>query len=147
MTRSQGQLNIPRNAPDAGLFAIGLQSMLSRFRQWRNKRREWRSTHDSAWATAIVATSDGLTPFIHATRDQIVARFGGFNFVLSGQSEKFLRATIPGTTADLYLYGEGAQIHDGPKELYFAEHYDYLTPQELSDELVARLIELQPNNS
>ena len=121
--------------------------MFSRFRQWRSKRREWRHAHDSAWAAAIVETSDGLTPPIHATRDQLVARVGDLNFELSGRSERFLRATISGTTADLYLYGEGAQIHDGPKELYYAEYFDYLTPQELTAEVVAKVVELQPNNS
>lgn len=118
--------------------------MFSRFRKWNDRRREWRRTHDAAWAPATASTPDGLTAFIHAAKDQLLARFSGLDFEIGGQSELFLRASIPGTSAELYLHRDGAQIHDGPNELYYAEDYDYLTPQDLLDEVVAKLGELHP---
>lgn len=121
--------------------------MLRRFRQWLSGNRDWRRVHDLAWAPVISVGPDGLSAFMHSTRDQLLSAVSGLDFELAGESEKFLRGTIPGTSAVLFLYGDGAQIHDGPKELYWAEYYDYQTPKSLTDELVSEVLELRSKNS
>jgi hypothetical protein len=117
------------------------------FRNWLRERREWRQMHDAAWSAVILPGPDGISPYMQSIRSDLLAAVPALEFELSGKDEKFFQGVIPGTNAVVYLYGDGAQIHDGPNELFWAEYHDYKTPQELTDRLVARVIEVQPNNS
>jgi hypothetical protein len=121
--------------------------MIQRFRKWLRERREWRRAHDAAWSAVIIPGSDGISPYMQSILADLLAAVPALKFELSGKDEKFFQGVIPGTNAVVYLYADGAQIHDGPNELFWAEYYDYKTPQELTDRLVAKVLEVQPNNS
>ena len=121
--------------------------MFLRFRQWFSARRSWRRTHDSAWSAVIVPGLDGTSPYLQSLRDDLLDAIPELQLRLSGDTEKYLQGVIPETEAIVYLYSDGAQIHDGPNELFWAEYHDYLTPQELTEALVARVREVQSNNS
>jgi hypothetical protein len=121
--------------------------MLQRLRNWLLERREWRRIHDAAWSAVIIPGPDGISPYLQSIRADLLAAVPNLEFESCGESETFFQGTIPGTEAILYLYGDGAQIHDGPKELFWAEYYDYKTPQELTDSVVARVLEVPSNNS
>jgi hypothetical protein len=113
--------------------------LLLKFRQWIKKHQEWHQAHQLAWAPAIVETSDGLTPFIHAAQAQLLSVIDGLHFEIAGKSEKYLSGTIQGTGLRVYLHSEGAQIHEGDKELFWSEYYDYKTPQDLIETIVSAL--------
>jgi len=111
--------------------------MLHRFLNWRTERRKRREAHDRAWLSAIATTSDGLSAFAHLARDALIDSCDGIQFEVCGRSEKYLCGKLPGTNATVYLNGDGAQIRDGSRELFWSEYYDYDSP----GHLVARLIE------
>jgi hypothetical protein len=110
--------------------------MLRRFLNWRKERKERRLAHDRAWLPAIAMTPDGLSEFIHLAREALISACGEIRFEVRGDSEKYLCGTLPGTTVTVYLNGDGAQIHDGPRELFWSEYYDYDTPAQLVERLV-----------
>jgi hypothetical protein len=121
--------------------------MLRCIRDWIDNRRQWRRMHDAAWVPVLPPGPDGVSPFLRHIHDDVLAAVPSLALERSGESETFFRGVIPGTSATLYLYSDGAQIHDGPDELFLAEYYDYETPQQMTDSLLARIRELQPNNS
>ena len=121
--------------------------MLSRFRKWLQERREWRRIHDAAWSGVIMPGPDGVSPYLHSVRAELLATVADLDLQLYGETDRFYQGIIPGTDAVVYLYSEGAQIHEGSHELFWAEYHDYKTPQELTERLVARVCEVQPNNS
>jgi hypothetical protein len=121
--------------------------MLLRFRQWLSARRLWRRTHDSAWSAVIVPGPDGISPYLHSLRGDLLDAVPELQLRLSGDTEKYLHGTIPETKAIVYLYSDGAQIHEGPNQLFWAEYHDYLTPQELTEALVSRVRKVHPNPS
>jgi hypothetical protein len=110
--------------------------MLRRFLNWRKTRRVRRQAHDLAWLPAIATTPDGLSAFIHLARDALESACDDLQFEVRGTSEKYLCGTSPSTTAIVYLHGDGAQIHDGERELFWSEYYDYDTPAQLVERLV-----------
>jgi hypothetical protein len=110
--------------------------MLQRFLNWRTRRRERREAHDRAWLPAVAVTPDGLSTFIHSARGALINACGEIHFELRGTAEKYLCGTLPGTSATVYLNGDGAQIHDGPRELFWSEYHDYDNPEHLVNSLV-----------
>jgi len=57
--------------------------------------------------------------------------------------ERFVQARIPGTSADVSIGGDGAQVFRGSEELFWSEYWDYDTPDDLLDRLCARIAELR----
>lgn len=112
--------------------------MFRQFVEWRKKARERRKAHDLAWNAFVTSSPDGLTEFDRKAEESLRRVIDGISFDKRGTSEPYLYGAIPGTTAVIYLHGDGAQIHDGPSELFWSEYYDYETPDDLVNTLVAR---------
>lgn len=110
--------------------------MHRRFLERLRLARDRREAHDAAWATSVTPTAGALGQFSHNAAESLRRNIAGIQFEERGQAERYLFAKIPGTEAVVYLYDDGAQIHEGSRELFWAEHHDYATPEELISSLV-----------
>jgi hypothetical protein len=119
--------------------------VIGKIQRWLLDRRAARQAHDAAWAGHIGQDPLSINGFMRLVRDKLSAGAAPLEFQEStiGGSEILLVAEIPGTSAVLYVAGDGAQIHDGDKELFWSEHYDFPGPDELATAIVSRVAELR----
>ena len=68
---------------------------------------------------------------------QLVASIGPVSLQQAGINETYLTGKLPGTEADIYIYSDGAQIHNGSKVIFMAEREDHATPQALIQQFAA----------
>jgi len=74
---------------------------------------------------------------MHQARDALTRTCGDIHFEVRGKSEDYLHGAVPGTAVVIYINGEGAQIFDGTREVFWSDYHDYETPTHLIYELVA----------
>lgn len=96
---------------------------------------------DRAWQPVIVPGPDGLTQFQIQVRERLRIEVGEISFQQHGpgQGEAYLKGTLPGTEATVFIYTDGAQILRGSKTLFHGEHWDYVSPKELIESFVGFL--------
>ena len=79
---------------------------------------------------------DGLTRFVCRARDALAEACHGIKFEVRGESERYLYGAVPDTDVAVFVYSEGAEIFAGSRQLFWAEHHDYETPDHLIGSLV-----------
>lgn len=123
--------------------------MWNRLISWVRKQREWRRVHDASWSTiGTPSGDDGLTDFQRLAEQALVASVGPLPVDTAGDSDMYLTAKLPNTTAVIYIYADGAQIHAGSSPLFIGEREDYLNPSQLIERFVSVAHEfMQPRNT
>jgi len=111
--------------------------MFNWLKRWRESSREWSYGQNVVWPTFLSVDANGLTRFQQEAIEQLVASIGPVQLEKAGTKETYLTGKLPGTEAIVFIYADGAQIHNKPKVIFMAEREDHATPQELLKQFVA----------
>ena len=122
--------------------------MLNWLKRWRESSREWGHGQNVVWPDFVTVSVNGLTQFQNQAVQKLVASVGPIQLQQAGTTETYLTGKLPGTESVIFIYPDGAQIHNNSKAVFMAEREDHATPQELIQQfLAAASAEVQPNYS
>jgi hypothetical protein len=110
--------------------------MLKRLRSWFREQRTWHTEHEATWAPVKQVGSDRLTAFQRECKAALVEALPNLVFETNGEKELYLVAELPNRSAKVYVYEDGANIHEAGND-FIAEEWDYKTPHELITAIVA----------
>jgi hypothetical protein len=115
--------------------------MFARFKEWLDKRRAARMASEAAWHEALTTDSDGITAFERRALEAIDELAGPLAIRRSGRRDRpTLDAQIGDTGLVLALWREDAQVSDAQGHTFYrAERWDFATPQESIEDLVAKV--------
>lgn len=121
--------------------------MLGRIREWWRAEKEWRRAHKLAFAEAATTDADGVTSFQRrlVSAVQPTVPLGSFNRVVAENGEAYFVAPVPGTSMQLFVYLNEAQLLGVPgpgrssREGRIYEEWDFRTPDELINAVVEDL--------
>jgi hypothetical protein len=124
-----------------------LLGLLDRFHSWRAAAKERDRLHAAAWARAMLVTSDGLSEFQHAARDQVGALLAarGISVAWSAASYglrgpvRVIEGRAPDHDLELWLHDDTVSYTVGKKGDYY-EYWDYLSPDALIEKLVSEVM-------
>jgi hypothetical protein len=110
--------------------------MLSWFFNFIKRQRRQKAAHRAAWQDAVKPAFDLLSQFQYDAWSALKTESPDIVLHASGNTEQFLSGSIPGTDAVVFLYLDQAEVK-GSNFLFSGEHYDYDTPSDLIQDLVA----------
>lgn len=89
-----------------------------------------------AWDPVVAPGADGFTPFQRQTEAAFQALVPNAPLTRAGVREAFLTGPIPGSTAVVFIYLDGAEVSGGANSLR-AERWDFETPDALMEACLA----------
>jgi hypothetical protein len=118
--------------------------------QWFGRQRQWRREHIASFSAVSGIQPDGLTLFQHRALAAVARAATPDRFErVPTKSEPgvYLHGPLGHLGHELYIYPNEAAISHGSKPHAIFEEWDYRTPEELIDALVASASLVLPNIS